>query len=188
MKGKKYKNVLSVSTKEKQKQDFDSKNKIKTFERGDKVLKQIPVRNSKLDPKYEGPFVVTEKIGDTTYLLKNGANQQIQAHGSQLKTYEETRIIETSYETRRRQKEPSFMHLIPDEDPPGHTTISSRRRKPRNNLIAYFYILMISLAHCHEYGTPLVWRKLNHKIMTGRTKVNANIMLVNPCTKIQQVE
>lgn len=39
---------------------------------GDKVWYKIPVRNSKLDPYFYKPYIITHKYSDSVYQIKNG--------------------------------------------------------------------------------------------------------------------
>ena len=53
-------------------------------EEGDVVFKKIPVTKSKLDDKYEGPFVIIRQVGLNVFLVKKHG-QKIRVHVKDMK-------------------------------------------------------------------------------------------------------
>lgn len=66
------------------KKHYDIKSKSRTFERGQAVWLYQPTRKpgvcSKLIPKWKGPFLVTKRIDDLTYLVQKSQSQKSKAY------------------------------------------------------------------------------------------------------------
>ena len=56
-----------ATSQQRQKRWYDQKAKKTSFEVGDKVLVLLPTYTSKLLAQWQGPFVITRKIGDVDY-------------------------------------------------------------------------------------------------------------------------
>lgn len=78
-----------------QKRWYDQKARQRSFEPGQKVLLLLPSSSSKLLAKWQGPFVVTRKMGPTTYEVlhpEKGKHKQTY-HVNLLKAWEERRSL-----------------------------------------------------------------------------------------------
>ena len=93
--------------KRKTKEASRKKSKIKTFEVGQEILRENPNGTNKLGSKYEGPYTIISKIGDTTYYVQRGTEGAIREHGSQMKPYYATENLSTSG-TAKNQSKKSF--------------------------------------------------------------------------------
>ena len=54
---------------------FDKKAKEQSFEAGELVMIRTPGLGPKLDSKWDGPFMVENRTGDTTYKLSMPKNK-----------------------------------------------------------------------------------------------------------------
>ncbi|XP_053206259.1 uncharacterized protein LOC128390549 [Panonychus citri] len=80
--------IHSATSQEKQAEYHDKKNKIRTYEVGQLVLREFNLREGKLGPKYEGPFQIIKKMGNTTYIVKReNSTDEFRVHASQIKLY-----------------------------------------------------------------------------------------------------
>uniref|UniRef100_A0A1A8NMF2 ribonuclease H n=1 Tax=Nothobranchius rachovii TaxID=451742 RepID=A0A1A8NMF2_9TELE len=70
---------------------YDKTATRRNFAVGDKVLVLTPVSNSALSTKFEGPFEILSKLGDTNYVLHTPARRQKSrvCHVNMLKRYED---------------------------------------------------------------------------------------------------
>jgi hypothetical protein len=166
---KEFSQILSAESQEKQAEHHNSKKRIKKYEIGQLVLKEIPQRSGKLEPRYEGPYKIISKIGETTYKIKQiETNEILRVHGSQIKLYnsnDEKKDSNKEYNRKRTRKKEV-------------NSISSTL------LWTSLLFILIQLIVGEEYGYPLLWRETDHKFLKGRQIVNYTINLVNPCIKI----
>ena len=56
-----------LQAQERQQRLYNSGSKLRQFSQGDKVLVLLPSSSSKLLAKWQGPFVVTRRVGDVDY-------------------------------------------------------------------------------------------------------------------------
>ncbi|XP_025016786.1 uncharacterized protein LOC112538932 [Tetranychus urticae] len=149
----------SDESKEKQSKNYERRRRLRTFSIGDLVLYEKQVRSNKLDSKYEGPYEIIEKIGETTYLVrKDEHSEPKRVHGSQIKPYS------TISRTSRSQ----------------NNLILSK------SVILMILTLLISIANPFEFGEPLIWKDSTNKFLKGIIAVNQTIMMVNPCKSIPE--
>ncbi|XP_070410598.1 uncharacterized protein [Nothobranchius furzeri] len=75
----------------KMKVQYDKTATRRNFAVGDKVLVLTPLSNSALSTKFEGPFEILSKLGDTNYVLHTPARRQKSrvCHVNMLKRYED---------------------------------------------------------------------------------------------------
>ncbi|XP_070403201.1 uncharacterized protein [Nothobranchius furzeri] len=75
----------------KMKVQYDKTATRRNFAVGDKVLVLTPLSNSALSTKFEGPFEILSKLGDTNYVLNTPARRQKSrvCHVNMLKRYED---------------------------------------------------------------------------------------------------
>ena len=109
-----YQNLLKeLKTKENvhMKIRYDRSNKVKepTYKIGDKVLVKImdthKRKNLKFQPKYRGPFIITEQLPRATYRIDTAGDKGLvnRVHADRLKLWTE-RPIEFAQEDRKHER------------------------------------------------------------------------------------
>ncbi|RWS01414.1 uncharacterized protein B4U79_16732, partial [Dinothrombium tinctorium] len=75
--------------KQRQKEYYDRRCKASSHDVGDKVLYCSHERHNKLDPLFDGPYVIREKLGNNTFIISDIQNEDIRktVHFQQLKHY-----------------------------------------------------------------------------------------------------
>ena len=68
------------------KKHFDKRTKVRTLIKDDKVLIMLPTDHNKLLMRWKGPYVVTEKVGETDYRIRIGKHMKV-FHINMLKRY-----------------------------------------------------------------------------------------------------
>ena len=68
------------------KKHFDKRTKVRTLIKDDKVLIMLPTDHNKLLIRWKGPYVVTEKVGETDYRIRIGKHMKV-FHINMLKRY-----------------------------------------------------------------------------------------------------
>ena len=80
--------TYSLSEKMNQALSHDLKRKMHKFKEGERILVRVPVRTSKLQPRYTGPHTIVKSLGETTYVVNlNGKERSI--HIDRLKKFKE---------------------------------------------------------------------------------------------------
>ncbi|PVV01071.1 hypothetical protein BB560_004527 [Smittium megazygosporum] len=70
-----------------QKSRYDAKSTQITYTTNDLVLKQRNATGGKLEPKWEGPFVIETEYANGTYIIKDRYGGRDLVHGDRLKKY-----------------------------------------------------------------------------------------------------
>lgn len=130
-----------ASAKATQKWYYDLDSHLVVFEVGEKVLLHEAVTKGKFHMKWEGPFVVLDKISDLTYRIQNEANKKISiVHVNRLVPYkiEHTATVaapkttaENFSTTQPKTKLPSLKETTSMIQPTAIPTVPAKRGRPK---------------------------------------------------------
>ena len=113
-----------------------------------------------MDPKYEGPYKIIIKIGETTYVVEEG-NEQYRFHASQIKNYKHPKVTEEGQPENKEQK-------------------FNKKQTSTLSLIFLYGLLLPIIVKSNEFGPPIVWKNTNRIFLKGSFLGNHTILIVNP--------